>query len=62
MSIEVSFRIESFCAMIKAELLIYLVTTKVKLKLGIVDIGLTAAKVSADEANFSIEVMKSLSI
>jgi hypothetical protein len=56
----VCFRVESFAAMIAAELLIFFVTTKVELELCIVAIDLTAAKVSADEAYLSVEVVKFL--
>ena len=60
MIIKVRFGIVSFAAMITAELLIVLVFSNVELELGIVAIGLKTAKISADEANLSIEVVKFL--
>jgi hypothetical protein len=60
MVIEVCFRVEAFAAMIAAELLIFIVATNVVLELSIVAVDLTAAKVSADEANLSIDTVKSL--
>ena len=60
MVIEIWFRVESFATMIAAELLIFFMTTKVELELSIVAIDLTAGKVSADEANLPVEVVKFL--
>jgi hypothetical protein len=60
MVIEICFRVESYATMIAAELLIFFMTTKVVLELSIVAIDLSTAKVSADEANLSIDTVKSL--
>jgi hypothetical protein len=46
--------------MIAAVLLIVLVATNVELELRFVAIDLTAAKLSADEANLSVQVVKVL--